>query len=365
VKIFRACGCLLLLFVLASPAFAGIRPSFALDYSSWHATHILLVVTTHTDGTFEVIESWKGDLNVGEQVVVPELRPDRKAIPISRYPQSWSDAIAGGIGEMIPRQPAGSRMVLFLESATLPPTDRADNQQRLPWKPADIFGEMKTSVLWIDGGQIYGFLQLMNPGPSVLFEFSDSEGKVRDRVTEIDGVQKELTASLEEHDGAQRAERLKQYTQSDIFPARSLSLEELGKSGPAAVPTIRGMLDDPAFADEAAALVQALVAAGGDAVGEELNSRLRQDLAFWRAAGPTLPQGWWNQELSPHAPLRGRYSQTEQLIMGLEKTHYAGALKTAIELRDFWRSLPQLNDPSGINRMAGACDMLISHLQTN
>jgi hypothetical protein len=322
----------------------------------------VLVVTTRTDGTFEVVESWKGDLNVGEHVAVPELRPDRKAIPISRYPQSWSDAIAGGIGETIPRQPAGSRMVLFLESATPPPADK--NQRRL-WKPADIFGEMKTSVLWIDGGQIYGFLQLTNPGPSVLFEFSDSEGKVHDRVTEIDGVQRELTASLEEHDGARRAEGLKQYVRSDLFPARSLSLEELGKSGPTAVPTIRGMLDDPSFANEAAALVQALVRAGGNAVGEELNSRLRQDLAFWRATGPTLPQGWWNQDPSPPAPLRDRYSQTEQLIVGLEKTHYEGALKTALELRDFWRSLPQLNDPTGINRMADACDMLIGHLQTN
>ena len=361
----RVCGCLALLLILASPAVAGIRPSFALDYSSWHATHIVLVATTHTDGTFEVIESWKGDLNVGEQVVVPELRPDRKTIPISRYPQAWSDAIAGGIGETIPRQPPGSRMVLFLESVIPPPADKADKNRRRLWKPADIFGEMKTSVLWLDGGQIYGFVQLMNPGPSVLFEFPGSEDKIHERVTEIDAVQKELTASLEEHDGARRAEHLKQYVQSDIFPARSLSLKELGNCGPAAVPTIRGMLDDPAFAHEAAALVQGLVGAGGDAVGEELNSRLRQDLAFWRATGPTLPQGWWNQELSSPAPLRDRYSQTEQLIVGLEKMHDAGALKTAMELRDFWRSLPQLNDPSGINRLADECDTLISHLQTN
>ena len=34
------------------------------------------------------------------------------------------------------------------------------------------------------------------------------------------------------------------------------------------------------------------------------------------------------------------------------------------ELRDFWLSLPQLNDPSGLNQMAKECDHLVKHLST-
>jgi hypothetical protein len=86
--IFRLCWSVVLLSVLAHPAFPAIRPSFALDYSSWHATHIVLVITTPTEGAFEVVESWKGDLQAGERLVIPELVPVPNAIPISRYPKS-------------------------------------------------------------------------------------------------------------------------------------------------------------------------------------------------------------------------------------------------------------------------------------
>ena len=168
--------------------------------------------------------------------------------------------------------------------------------------------------------------------------------------------------SVAETEGAVRAERLKPYVHSDIFPARLFALEELGKSGPEAVPTIIAMLDDPSFGAEADGLIKTLVEAGGETVGEELNGRLRRELAFWKTAGPNLTPGWWNQDLNSGTPLRGRYSQTYELIVALESTHYSPARKTAIELRDLWRSLPQLNDSSGLNQMAEECDKLISQL---
>lgn len=36
-----------------------------------------------------------------------------------------------------------------------------------------------------------------------------------------------------------------------------------------------------------------------------------------------------------------------------------------MHLRDFSRSLPQLNDPSGLNQIAEECDKLIGQLQAN
>jgi hypothetical protein len=112
-RIFRVCWSLLLLAILAHPAFPAIRASFSLDYSAWGATHIVLVITTPNDDTFEVVESWKGDLRVGERLVVPELIPASNAVPISRYPKSSLAEIGGGVSELIPRQPVGSRMVHF------------------------------------------------------------------------------------------------------------------------------------------------------------------------------------------------------------------------------------------------------------
>jgi hypothetical protein len=364
-RIFRVCWSMLLLAILAHPAFPGIRASFSLDYSAWDATHIVLVITTPNDDTFEVVESWKGDLRVGERLVVPELIPASNAAPISRYPKSWSAEIRGGVSELIPRQPVGSRMVLFLKSTNgQVPTERTNAPEHYGWQTANRMGSMKASTVWMDSDQLYCFTQLINPGLSVLHSMSPySEGELRSRVVEIKGIQEKVTAALATKDGEGRAELLKPYVRSDVFPARQFALEELGKSGLSAVPTIRAMLDDPAFADEAPELVIAIAKAGGEEVGGELNRRLQLDLAFWRSTGPSLSQGWWNENSTPHAPLRERYGETYQLILGLQQIHYPGALNTAMQLRDFWRSLPQLNDPSGLSQIAEECDKLIAQLQ--
>jgi hypothetical protein len=169
-RLIRACPSLILLVILARPALAAFRPSFSLDYSSWHATHIVLVMTTSTDGTFEVVESWKGDLRVGERLIVPELIPSQNAIPLSRYPQTWPTGASDGVSEQIPKQPVGSRMVLFLKSSAREqvPTKRTDKPERHGWKPSDIMESMKASAVWLDGDQSYCFSQHLNPGPSLL-----------------------------------------------------------------------------------------------------------------------------------------------------------------------------------------------------
>jgi hypothetical protein len=89
----RELGCLSLAgFVILSaigaiPVDASIRPSFRLDHCSWNATHIVLVQTTLKDGVFSVVESWKGDLKPVDSVEVPELKPNKDAVPISSYPK--------------------------------------------------------------------------------------------------------------------------------------------------------------------------------------------------------------------------------------------------------------------------------------
>jgi len=365
----RLCLQLILLAVFLLPVFAAIRPSFALDYCSWNATLIALVEATPKDGVFRVVESWKGELQPGALITVPELKPAPGAMPISLYPRKTDFFVPdeSGVSEQIPAQPIGSRMVLFLkkeEGSEASPTG-TDTQSREKWRSADLFNEMKTSVVWIDGGQLYSFRQVVNPGPSILTTWDSSLQKMKDRVTEINHIQQELAKVVSIRNGDARAESLKPYVRSGVDEAKQLALNELGKCGPSALRTIRGMVDDPTFADEAAELVKVFVEAGGESVGEELNSRLQQELAFWQATAPSLPKGWWNQDPTPHAPLRERYMQTYQVILGLERTHYTPALITAKQLGNLWRSLPQLNDPSGLNQMAEECDKLVDQLRAN
>jgi hypothetical protein len=168
--------------LLSQGAFAGIRPSFGLDHSAWRSTNIVSVLSTRQDGVFEVAESWKGGLSPGDQVTVPELAPDTDAIPIAEYPKGTTPFYnLSGPYVQIPRQPPGSRIVLFLT--------RVGSEPRPKWGPSNLFEDFKTSAVWIDGGQVYAFMQIINPGPSVLTTLRMSEAKLRDRVAEITGIQ--------------------------------------------------------------------------------------------------------------------------------------------------------------------------------
>ena len=156
--------------VLAQPTHAGFRPSFSLDICAWDATHIVVVAVTPDDDVFSVIQSLKGDLRIGESVTVPELRSDVDTVPISRYPQSqaFERTDEQGVSGRIPRQPIGSQIVLFLKQVQgkNAPYQETNLQDRRQWKPASLYGGMKVSVVWIDGGHLFCFQQLQNPGPS-------------------------------------------------------------------------------------------------------------------------------------------------------------------------------------------------------
>ena len=256
-------------------------------------------------------------------------------------------------------------MILFLrrnESEGSPPESDGVSGRRV-WLSSDLMHSMKASVVWIDGNQLYCFTQVLNPGPSSLDTMPYSLERLRNQVSEIVDTQRDMLMAISSPDGHQRAEALKPYVRSDIFPVQRFALEELGKSGPSAVPTIRAMLDDSTFADQASELIKALVKAGGKAVGEDLNGRLRQELAFWRSTAPSLPQGWWNADPRIHAPLRDEYGKTLELVVAIREIHYEPALASVTQLRDFWRSVPQLHDPTGLTQMVEECDNSIRRLR--
>ena len=77
--------CLILLAIVALPLDASIRPRFDLDQCSWNATHIVLAQTTANEGVFSAVESWKGDLKPRESWELPELKPNRNAVPIFAF----------------------------------------------------------------------------------------------------------------------------------------------------------------------------------------------------------------------------------------------------------------------------------------
>jgi hypothetical protein len=51
-KLKRLLWSAILILAVAPTAFGAIRPSFRLDRSAWKATHVVIAVTTATEGTF-------------------------------------------------------------------------------------------------------------------------------------------------------------------------------------------------------------------------------------------------------------------------------------------------------------------------
>lgn len=351
---------LMLLTTLPQSGSAAIRPSFGGESEAWRATDIVLVTTSQPDSTFEVNEVWKGNLHTGARIVVPELIPSKDALPISHYPSSFplTYVYRSSLAEHIPRQPVGSQLILFLRR-------KSSELREAEWEPAHPMDSMKASVVWIEGEQLYGFEQVINPGPSILQPLGSSLQVLKERVAKVIHIQDEMQSILGTPVDEQRASLLKPYVNSDVFYARQLALQELGKSGPTAVGTIREMLNDPAYADQAPELIEAMVNAGGETVGTDLTRRLQQEVTFWESTGPSLPKGWWNEDASPNAPLRSQYDETLQLIIGLQEVLDKDALAPAEQLHDLWVSYPQLNDPSGLNHMSLECGKLITMLQSN
>jgi len=349
-------GFLILLAIGAIPVDAGIRPSFSLDHCSWNATHIVLVQTTPKDGVFSVVESWKADLKPGDSPEVPKLKPNKDAVPISSYPklQGFDSQDTQGISEQIPRQPVGSRMILFLkkkeEGGAASPS--AVNTTGTQWEPASTWGGMKVSALWIDGGKGFCFRQWENPGPSALSECWQFPVIISDvavltaRIQRVLQVQKYLGETMAMRNNPEvRADRLGHIALGDVWEAQREALDALGKSGTIALPEILQVMDEPPVPYDDTVLIRAFVEAAGKDSGKLLHARLQQDLIYWKAVGPTLTPHWLDQLAEPGASLFVKFDEAELLIRELDQEHYAPAAQTAAELRDFWVSQPLLYDP--------------------
>lgn len=370
-RISRISSLLIVLATFSDSARAKLITTFEVSRASWAASEIVVVETTQTDGVFEVVESWKGNLVVGTAVVIPELIPPVNALPISAYPQ-WTLQNQNSIAQQLPKQPVRSRIVLFLNKNEHPSPEHGTKKSEWSgWDTGNDPDSIRSAAVWIEGDRIYSFQQpgftslplVLSVGARSSRHDAQSEEELKRDVEEVLRVQKDEEAVITVPNGQQRALRLKPYVTSEILPGRIFALDALGNAGPEAVTVIGEMLDDPKYCEQASRLVEAMVKAGGKTVGAELDRRLRKELAFWASVGPTLSHNWWNEDPTPSSPLRNRYSQTYSLVNGLTQVGYQDP-GTAIQLRDLWRTLPQLSSIGG-DQMGRACDKFIDHLQNN
>ena len=344
-----------------SYASAGIRPSFYLEDSSWNATDIVVATEgKKIDGVFLVLESLKGPLQPGETIKIPEL-----AIFADEKSRVVKDAWYKPLSLVV----TGERMVLFLKRDTNQPL--ADADHRLPpatslkWKAASHWNEFNVSVVWVEQGKSFSFVQLSNPGPSLLVSLNISEADLRSQIVNIQKTQTDFLGAAAVTDPGQKAEALAPFVHQSLYQAREAAFEELKKCGKAALPVLRRMIADESLLRIHSSLVDVLAEAGNSDAAGDLVALLDRDLGFWRRNGPALESGWWNgtgfSSLEDVEPLRDRYSRDYQALHALTKTPFRGSESLLIGFRDFWKSLPQLAE-IGSNQLFTLFDEALQEL---
>jgi hypothetical protein len=218
-------------------------------------------------------------------------------------------------------------------------------------------------VLWVEGDRTYAFVQVMNPGDSILIDYGRSEGDVRRAFSEVDSEHVSLEQAAAVRDPEARAAALEPFTAHELYLSREAAFESLRGCGKAALPVLRRLLHDQTKLKTHGEVIEAMAGIGGEDVGEELTTLVGEELLFWKATAPGLKQGWWNEINEPETEtLRDRYSKLYEALLALQKIRFAGCRAAVTELRDFWRSLPHL-DEVGSYQITVACDAVISELK--
>ena len=329
---------LLAVLALAATSLGERLPSFFTDDVAWDATHIVVATEGETiDGKFKVLESLEGDLKVGAALTVPELAvfkdPKRRVIHEGFRPS---------------QQVTSRRVLLFLKRT-------ADG-----WKPATTWGDMDVSAAWVENGEAYALVQIINPGPQQMTHVG-TEKTMRQRIGVLRAAHDKLAKAKAVEDPRKRAEALALQVGSPVPAASAAAVKALGTCGEVALSVIERLLDDREIDQHHGKLVRELGNAGKQTAGPRLLRILKAELAFWKETGPKLPVGWWNERTR----LRYRYGKTLETMNAIVSVDHRPAAKTAKELADFWRSLPQLHDKSGLDQMTETADAACETLKRN
>jgi hypothetical protein len=339
----RAWLSLLVLAASAPAASAIVAPSFSADACTWHATHIVVVAPgKKINGLFEVKESWKGCLEKGDRINVPDLarfaRRDSRAVSRSLY-----DSLYDVPRSYRPRYVTCSRMVLFLKGK--PDESAAADPSRMTWVSANPHWKyMQVSVAWIERGETYAFHQHVNPGPSLLVFHGRTDDEMRADARRICEAQEALTAAVKCPNPALVAEACRKIVRCESWVAEVAGVDAVARLGQDARPVMRHLLKDESLVQLHPRILGAMARVGGREAAPDLTAVVEQDLAFWKKASRRLRPGWHEGKglrEDEADRLQARYSRTDAALSALQGLGFGGCRKVVTEFRDFWRSRPQ------------------------
>jgi hypothetical protein len=292
---------------------------FNVEDCSWHASHIIVVTEgDKIDGQVMVLESWRGQIQPGESLFVPELakfksQASRKIECISgNYPIECPDGT--------PKFVSGSKIVVFLRS-----------------KP-NLKEWIAIGAVWIEQGEAYGLWDDSPPWENGMLASIGSEVSVERTVTKVSGEIRELKQAFELEDANARLQILKPFQQPFANPANP------GQGYKATIASVeidalRRVAINLDTALQPNSIPLPTVKCDDDCVGAIFALQLQRELEFWKATAPELQTGWrFTSDMNTARQL----SNTEAILRALDRLNYGEGVGLVKELRAFWSSLPQL-----------------------
>jgi hypothetical protein len=333
-----------MVFVTALDCFAGIMPSFRLENCALYATDIVVGTADAGGARFNVQETWRGNLAKGAIVDFPGLPLLTAGDLFTDDPRAIGPIFNGGT----------IRVVLFLKSVA---TQGDTSPSLVTWIGANRYGQddPKVSAVWIDHDKAYSFVQVINPGPSVLISLGETEALLEAESSVILAERDDLEKAERIADPLLRAKAIEPMVLSAYWNLRDQALVELGKCGKPALPILEGMLRDIRY--EHCDFTRPIAAAAGSDAGAEMTEIIREELLFWRRLGPKLPRNWRFDTSSPLTESYGdRFMFLWSSVRILHELKYRPAADVLAQVRDFWASLPQLNDEDDPRGLIQECD---------
>ena len=303
-----ACS-LVLMISVSSLADAALIPPFDPGFSATKATDVIVASEgERIDGILDVLDTWKGDLEKGQIIRVPELALFRseEARTIEGW---WSDRSFGSV--------TGNRMVLFLVKSLALSDDQEESAvdkestRTIRWLPAsypdyrpvfaggmeprDNVARMRISVAWVESGLIYAFRQTVNPGPLRLVKLQGmTEEELKALVLEKSKNCGDFDKAAASPDPQERVNAILPFTKADEHRTREKAFNALGECGIAALPHLRQILGDEQSLHRHYLAAKAVAKAGGLSAGQEIASLLRSELEYLRERDDEIKGTAWN-----------------------------------------------------------------------
>lgn len=355
---------------------AEILPSFRLDMATWNATDIAIVTEgAIIDGRVTVVQPLKGDIRTGEVILISEMG-------------KFADTSWRRLGSTLydPTRPnldlnqpviSAERMIVFLKicaaKGKTAPNHRSEvgnirieGRPNQRWAPSGFGREIETSTVWLNGGNTYSFVQQDNPGPTTLINLARTEDALLARLREIVAAQADLNRIETMTDKAVGAKQAVKYIDDQCRDVRKYAFTVLGRCGHSSISLLQEILQDPKRSGLHEEAVRAIALVDGRDVDDILVQGFKQEILLWEKLGPSLQCGWWNGTgLDWNDVLRHRdnYGRTLAYITAFQSRPLESAREALDQFRRFWRSLPQLEDPSGLTHMSEACDAAIRRIE--